>query len=696
MDEQAFNQGMTQLDDQQRAAVMHGTGPMAIDGNPGSGKTRTVVHRIGRLVQAGLPGQYIAAFTFTRAAAQEMNTRLRDYGIVDVEVRTLHSLCSGYLREQGIIRTSATGKPLLNLIRSEEAYAFMVLQVLRKGGFRVPVSMQLADALAFITLAKGRCLCWVDGDPWGLNSDAERELNTFARRFTRISGCAARPKDIVAMYIDVEHERAEQKRYTYDDMLLWTWLDLIHPGAQEVRRDWSHRWTTVIVDEAQDNNIPQWDIASVLTGLPPVSAAGRRLVTEGSDLPGNLCAAGDAAQSIYEFRAACPEVFVEFVKRQTDPSTHLYPLQVNYRSTPHVCHTAAAIVKGKPWHLAGDMIPHRTDGAAASVLVKGYATVQCEIEGALDEIQERCAAGEPLHHMAVLSRMSVFLHLFELECITRQVPYVKRCKGTFFESAEVTDVLAYMNTIAGLPDPDGAHIRRCINKPFRYIGKAAISEALEALATPGLDAGHDAWQTWSGTVLARVKSYVNHTNQIADIHKLGRVISKARGASRLADVMHIVVHETGYAAAAGDDIRSAVAPAGHRAAVLQGMQQRAAAFTGTAAEFIQYVHEARAATKALQKTVNAGSCLPANRLMLSTIHSAKGLEWKHVHLADVVAGRFPSGRSPDSEEELRLLYVGITRAEDTCTVSYARDSKMSSFIYLLREIFGEDYSEAGF
>lgn len=783
----ALQELMDTLNEHQLQAVGIGQGQASLIGVPGSGKTRTIVARIARLVADGLDPDYILAMTFTRAAAQEMNERLAQLGIEGARVGTIHSVCRQIV---------ASDTDLFDHLQLDEGSKLFwelkkMLAELRRHRKIPNRGVDFEGVLRFIESCKARGPCYVFGDPWGLNVKAEGFVMQEAKKWSMAAGLT--PTKLAEVFNLMEQRRANIGRFGFDDMLLWSWMQLF---ADEMSRQrWRQRWSVVIIDEAQDSNPVQWDVARFLVGLGPCLpdvATMQGAPREDHD-PHNLMVGGDPSQSIYGWRSAEPQIYVDFT--ESSEVTKVV-LPINYRSNAQVCAVGTGLVKDKKWHVAGTITPFDDKEVKDKVVVRRYDNPEMEAR----DIVTRCLEiaqnkGESLRSCAVLARLRVGLDLAEIECIRRRIKYVKMASGSFIESREVKDVLAYLRVASGL-DPTGKWLRHIINRPFRYIGKQFITQCEEYGQANNLSiidammelkmqlvfkqrraldelykllremnkvalqceerAAHAEKLARDNAILVDGKLSFDAINRLAEVEEsrqrvLNAGVDESEGAEGAqltraeagddvvqagtlcsvcdkpqfntgtgitcenghkdapakeepedppqgpADLVTMVVERTNYI----EEIRREEGLLGldESKIAMLGELHRMGSMFATVSEFLVYADALAVAIKRARKQgLKVKEDSREDALVLSTIHRAKGLEWRHVFLADVVQGRFPCSKAEDMDEELRLLYVAITRAIDTCSISHTApppdpkggrgQQRQSSFITLVERELG--------
>jgi len=707
---------LTRLNKYQVEAVNVGTGPCAVIGTPGSGKTATVVARVARMVEDGLDPQYILAMTFTRAAAGEMTERLAGLGIQGARVGTIHALCRQIVAtETNLLQSGQLDD------RNQMSFELKkLLGELRKRKQIPPRGVDREGVQLFISACKARGPCYIFNDPFSINVAAEGYIAKEAETWSGIAGLAA--PQLMSIYMDIERARASKGLYGFDDMLMWAWTTLL--VDEHARNKWRSRWSAVIVDEAQDSCPVQLDIARFLTGFSPCRPSVRDLACapKTDEEPHNLTLVFDSSQSIYGWNHAQPKHAIRFAKR-ADTATVVLP--VNYRSNATVCDVATRLVEKEIWHLSGKMKSHSGTVRPDAITIRHFPNVEAEATAAVHACME-IAQEENLKSCVILSRLTVGLLLAEIECIRHRLKYVKMASGSFFDSTACKDMLAYVRVASGM-DPDGRWMRHIVNRPFRYIGNTYIARCEAEMVSTGI--------SLMDTMLANSNQL--SVMQRGALRKLDRILESLYDLAVRCERQNQQVLAAAAAAPGGGEAVEAVsvssdaAPDSERRTPgdmialavketdylevlrreegLVGLDESKAAILGelarmgdmfpTAAEFLVYVDQV---TIAVQQASRAGLRVrerSEDTLVLSTIHRFKGLEGKHVFLVGASQGLFPHARCTDLDEELRLLYVALTRAEETCQVSFVAKTDaegmplaehMSPFVLRLVALLGAD------
>jgi len=653
VDLKAIDELLASLNEHQRRAAEVGPGAMVVSGAPGGGKTRTLVARIARMARDGLDPKYVLAMTFTRNAAQEMNERLGALGVLGGQVGTIHSLSLQILRESAPM--------LIAALRLDES-GFKIDTELRRalGDLRRDrvidrgAAPDVDNIKRFIGVFKSSGICPIHGNPFGTNEEGAKRLHDEAplhRHETGLMGGA-----LERLYMQLEQRRAAASLYDFDDMQAFAWLLLV--VSPEVREHWRNRYSVVMIDESQDSSAVQWDLARILG-----RGASRILPDRTPDdpaVPPVLSVFGQVAQSLYSWRAAVPEWMTSFAQTE---GVALLTLPINYRSVPEICHVANKLVMGKPWHLDGEMQPASkelptVEGYEQAYTLRMYQSLQHEVNGVLDWMTKQCDG--VWCRGVVLARLAMVLHLIEIECIRRKIPYEKRASGAFFDAKEVQDLLSYLRVAGGWDTADHAWMKRCIRVPFRYIGKNALDWTTgECRRLPG-----------SNFLQTLMEAPQLSGRQVRALTELEEVLTSLtglieHGCTPAVCIKH-VIDETRY----WDWIREeggAQRIDASKIAVIDHVLKLGEAVESVS-DFIAQVDNLAAGVTVGRK---AAQKKEGDRLILSTIHRFKGLEADYVGIVDMAEGRFPWNRGHSADEELRLLFVAATRARKAVHVSCA-------------------------
>jgi ATP-dependent DNA helicase Rep len=617
------------LNPAQLEAVHHLNGPCLVLAGAGSGKTRVIVHKIARLLQAGLEARQIAAITFTNKAAQEMRERVKALvgarAAKELAVSTFHSLGVRLLRSDG---TRIGLKEQFSILDSDD-----VLGVLRDAGGCSD------NALArrwqwTISRWKNQGLD-AAGAAAAASSDDERVAARVMQRF--------------------EERLAAYQAVDFDD-LIGLPLKLLR-GDDEARTKWQATFRHVLVDEVQDTNAVQYELLKALVGPQGV-----------------FTAVGDDDQSIYGWRGAT----IENLKRlpQDYPKLKLIALEQNYRSTGHILRAANAVIAANPKIFQKKLWSEFGDGEPVKVLENDGE--EHEAERAVARIQAlRAADGRyRLADFAVLYRANHQARVFEQKLRAAQLPYKVSGGQSYFDRAEIKDLCAWLRLLVN-PDDDPAFLR-AVTTPKRGIGHQTLASLGEFASKWKLSLFE---ALFSPSLAAALKG-----KAIDALHEFGRGVNdlelRARHAGGADDVRALLLgwlKDIGYEQHLHDGEDSEKLAAARWGNVLEFVDWIARRCGGGDDAPAQTVLQVAQTISVIISLAERGD--EQDVVTLSTLHAAKGLEWPHVFLAGVIEGLLPfrSGDeelTPDRlEEERRLMYVGITRARSTLAVSTLRRRK---------------------
>jgi DNA helicase-2/ATP-dependent DNA helicase PcrA len=602
----------------QAEAASHGDSPLLIVAGAGSGKTRTLIHRVAALIGRGVPPGRILLLTFTRRASQEMIGRCeRLVGSASQQVQggTFHGVAHRLLRRFGpaaglpadftILDQSDAGD-LMGLSRSALGYGDL------KNAPRSAPRFPRAETLVSIYSRH-------------VNTDRSVEtlLNEQWPHFLAWTG------DVERCFADFVRRKSERNLLDYDDLLL-SWALLLEQApsiADQIRALYDH----VLVDEYQDTN-------------PLQSRILRGLCTNG-----RLTVVGDDAQSIYAFRGATIRNILDFPREF--PGTRIVTLEQNYRSTPPILETTNTLISRSTERYSKQLWTARDDGEAPWLVTVRDEHVQTQF--VVDRLLELHEQGTPLREMAVLFRAGYLSADLEIELANRRIPYEKWGGLKFLEAAHIKDMLAFLRVLEN-PRDEVSWYR--LLRLLPGVGDATARAAIDLLAL-------HAWEPMAlGALRAPARSRPALQGLAALLDGMRRVERQhAHGPAesiRLARQLYDPILHATY-----DD-------APPRLADLDQLEVIAAGYADRATFLAALALEPPAATQDLA----VGSTDEDDALILSTVHSAKGKEWDVVFVIHASDGVFPMGRAAGDEaqveEERRLLYVAMTRARHELYVTY--------------------------
>jgi DNA helicase II / ATP-dependent DNA helicase PcrA len=606
------------LNPDQARAVTFGDSPLLVIAGAGTGKTRTLVHRVAYLIERGVAPERILLLTFTRRAAGEMLSRaerLVGPGGARVHGGTFHSVGHRLLRQFGgaaglpadfTIMDQGDAQDLMQLARGAQGHAKSAKRFPKKETLHYLYSRHVNTELPIDELL-------------------HRDLPHFLEY----------EEQIVSLFADYTLRKQERNLVDYDDLLLF-WAMMLEASPDLASRI-AGLYEHVLVDEYQDTNLLQ---ARILKGM----CAGHRKLT----------VVGDDAQSIYSFRGAHFRNILDFPK--AFPDTTLVTLAQNYRSTTPILTLSNTLISRAEERFTKDLWTTRPGGEKPWLVTAKDEAQQTRF--VVDRVLQLHEGGVPLGEMAVLFRAGYMSADLEIELTNRKIPFEKWGGLKFLEAAHVKDVLAFLR-VSDNPRDEVSWYRILMLMPG--IGDSTARALMDSMQERAWDP--DAFTHLIAPPRAR------------DAHRsLATLLRQLRGVARVAE------GEEGGARVASDiaairAIYDAVLKEKYdrpeaRLADLDQLRTIAASYPSRSAFLAALALDPPSSTQDLA----GGSESESDCLVLSTVHSAKGKEWKAVFLIWAVDGWFPSSRAvedPDElEEERRLMYVALTRAKDELAVVY--------------------------
>ncbi len=621
------------LNPAQREAVLHGDGPLLVVAGAGTGKTRTLVHRVAHLVERGAAPERILLLTFTRRAAQEMLARAeRLCGAAGRRVHggTFHGTAHRLLRRFG---QAAGVAPNFTVLDQGDAEDLMQLSraALGHGESREEGGRRRAPRFP-----KKETLARVYSRHVNTERPVERILADEYPQF------AERRADVLAVFRDYAERKAARNLVDYDDLLLF-WATMLEASPALGGRI-AGLYDHVLVDEYQDTNVLQ---ARVLAGMCRGPAAGGHR---------NVTAVGDDAQSIYGFRGAHHRNILDFPAQFA--GARVVALEENYRSRQPVLDVANAVMAGAAQRYDKRLFGRRGGGERPWLVACRDA--HAEARFVADRVLELVDGGARLRDAAVLFRAASHSAELEVELTARGVPFEKWGGLKFLEAAHVKDVLAFLRVLEN-PRDEVSWYRVLLLLPG--VGDATARAAVAHLAERGWDAAAlgdyappPRAREWHGRLSAL----------LAECAAAGGGGDPGGEVARVRRVYDALLRER-Y-----DDPEPRLADLAQLEAIAAGHATRGAFLAALALE-------PPASTQDLAPGAPPGA--DDDVLVLSTVHSAKGKEWDAVFVIGAADGAFPSARAAwrpdDLEEERRLLYVALTRARDELCVTWPVNSYAS-------------------
>jgi DNA helicase-2/ATP-dependent DNA helicase PcrA len=623
------NNYLEDLNEAQRQAVINTEGPSLVVAGAGAGKTRVLTYRIAHLLNRGIPAYRILALTFTNKAAREMKERISR--IVGPEISrylwmgTFHSVFAKILRMEGArlgykqnftIYDSADSKSLVRTIIKE---LNLDDNVYKPGA----ISSRISAAKNNLITASM------------YSSDAS------AQEYDRSSRIPLMP-EIYRIYTS---RCFKANAMDFDDLLLNT--NILLRDFPDVLAAYQNKFQYILVDEYQDTNFSQYLIIKKL-------AASHH----------NICVVGDDAQSIYSFRGARIENMLEFKNDYAD--FKLYKLEQNYRSTQTIVNAANAIIENNEGQIRKKVFSENESGEKLQIM---QALTDSE-EGfniASDIFDRRYSQRLNWSDFAILYRTNAQSRIFEETLRRKNIPYKIYGGLSFYERKEIKDILAYFRMVINAEDEEA--LKRTINYPKRGIGDTTVQKIFEIAGDKNItpwqvvnEASDHHQQFNSGTVI-KLKAYSDLIGSLMNVEDKNDAYSKASKIAMATGIMR--------------ELREGKSP--EEVSRFENLQEllngikifsEAAETNGEPSDLEAYL-----ANVALLTDQDNDKPEDRDKVTLMTMHSAKGLEFKNVYIAGMEDTLFPSpmsaGNPRELEEERRLFYVAVTRAEKLATLSYA-------------------------
>ena len=610
------------LNKEQAEAVRHTEGPVLILAGAGSGKTRVITHRIAYLMdECGVNPWNILAITFTNKAAGEMRERVDNmigFGAESVWISTFHSMCVRILRRH------------IDLLGYESSFTIYDTDDQKS---------LMKDVCKYLKIdtkdLKERAIL-------SEISSAKNELITPLQYREENTGVSFRNKRIADAYDEYQKRLKKNNALDFDDLLMLT-VELFH-SHDEVLANYQNRFRYIMVDEYQDTNTAQFELVRLL-----------------ADRNRNLCVVGDDDQSIYRFRGANIRNILDFEK--VYPDALVVKLEQNYRSTQNVLDAANAVIGNNVKRKKKALWTDRGEGS--KLHLKQFNTAREEAMFITGDIARKMRADRHLRcsDFAVLYRTNAQARALEERFVLDSIPYNVVGGTNFYDRREIRDMIAYLKTIDN--GQDEIAVRRILNVPRRGIGATTMVRLSDYAVDRDI------------TFFAAMENCRNITSlgrSTAKIESFVKLILRLRDYAkdhRLSELLRQVIIQTDYEAYLRDlddeDGEDRISNVDELVSKITDYEETAE--EPTLSGFLEEV----ALVSDLDDTSDT-----QDKVLLMTLHSAKGLEFPHVYITGMEDGIFPSAMALNSsdeeaeEEERRLAYVGITRAKDDLTLTCSR------------------------
>ncbi|MDR0422106.1 MAG: UvrD-helicase domain-containing protein [Proteiniphilum sp.] len=623
---------LCRLNGAQRAAVEFCDGPSLVIAGAGSGKTRVLAHKIAYLMEEqGLQPWQILSLTFTNKAAREMKSRIA--GLAGEErarrlwAGTFHSVFARILRNEA----ETIGFQSNFTIFDSSDSGNLVRLIIRE--------MELDDKLYKPGAVHGQ----ISKAKNSLISPAMYAASTELAHYDRM---ARRPL-LGEIYRRYQLRLGSANSMDFDDLLMFT--NILFRDREEVLERYRNQFRYILVDEYQDTNFAQHLIVKQL-----------------AETHHRVCVVGDDAQSIYSFRGANIDNILKF--KSNFPETRIFKLEQNYRSTQNIVNAANSLIKKNREQIFKNVFSENEEGEKVC-LRSAYSDFEegLIVAGRIARIRLEKHAG--YGDFAILYRTNAQSRIFEEALRKNNIPYKIYGGLSFYQRREIKDIISYFRLIVN-PDDEEA-FRRIINYPARGLG--AVTVARIAVAAQQHDAS--LWQVTGAPSEYGLEVNSGTAGKLKTFHTLMQEFIDRRDTANAFELAQEVIRKSGIARAACDDIT----PEGMSRA--QNVQELLGAINGFVEAQREQGEENVRLTDFLSEVSlltdqDAGAEEDGEKVTLMTVHSAKGLEFDHVFIVGLEEDLFPSvmakSESRGLEEERRLLYVAITRARKSCTVTWAK------------------------
>ena len=639
-----LSQLLSQLNEPQRQAVEFCHGPSLVIAGAGSGKTRVLTYKIAFLLEQGLPPYYILALTFTNKAAREMKSRIADLvGFKKARqlwMGTFHAIFSRILRNEA----EAIGfQPNFTIFDTSDSTNLIKLII---------KDMNLDDKIY---------------KPSGVHHTISRAKNSLITAQMYAQNSEIQQYDLMAkrpmlgeIYLRYQNRMRAANSMDFDDLLMQT--NILFRDHLEILEKYQNQFQYILVDEYQDTNFAQHLIVKKL-----------------AEKHHRVCVVGDDAQSIYSFRGANIDNILKF--KSTFPETETFKLEQNYRSTQIIVNAANSLIKKNKEQIFKNVFSENDEGEKIELL-SAFSDFE---EGLL--VSNKIARMRLEQHtsygdFAILYRTNAQSRIFEEALRKKNIPYRIYGGLSFYQRKEIKDIISYFRMIVNPSDEEA--FRRIINYPARGIGDVTVQKITSAAQRHQLSL----WEIVSNPLKYNLDVNSGTGKKISGFTEMISGFLEKNKTENAFDVAQAVIKESGIAKESYEDMT----PEGmSRAQNVQELLNGINEFVNSRIEqgieevsLVDFLSEVSLLTD--QDTDKESS---EEKVTMMTIHASKGLEFKHVFVVGMEEDLFPSGMAKNEprglEEERRLFYVAITRAEETCTLTFAKSRFKNGSINVSRE-----------
>lgn len=621
---------LKQLNESQKEAVLYNDGPSLVVAGAGSGKTRVLTYKIATLIQQGYLPYNILAITFTNKAANEMKSRIAkivgDQVARQIWMGTFHATFSRILRTEG----SVLGFTKDFTIYDTDSSKSKIKDIIKEMGLN-DKDYTSKKVLARISKLKNDLVTPNAYDKRYDLQEKDRNQNI------------PRLKEIYRIYMNQCHR---SNAMDFDDILLYT--NVLFRDYPEILMRYQNLFKFVLVDEYQDTNFSQHLIIKKLT-----------------DVHHKLCVVGDDAQSIYSFRGANIENILRF--KDNYPEYRLFKLERNYRSTCNIVNAANSLIGKNKGQIKKHIYSEKDEGTKIKVY---SSTSDVEESNIVGNLVKQMRANYELQDFAILYRTNAQSRLLEEAFRKRSIPYKIHGGKSFYQRKVVKDILTYLRLIINHNDEDA--FKRAAKYPRKGIGDTTLDKINE-LANKNDIAF---WEIISDPIgynlelgAAAIKKLTLFRSQIENFAALTETVNAYDLTDRIVKECGIMEDLSKDLSEEGkDNLKLAEEVLSGIHEFCESQREEYGVEISTISDYLQSV--------ALLTDQDTDKAEDINKVTLMTVHAAKGLEFKNIIVVGLEEELFPSDMNLDSEagieEERRLFYVAITRAEENCIITYAR------------------------
>lgn len=596
------------LNAEQKAPVLQTEGAVLVTAGAGSGKTRVLTHRIAYLIAKGVNPYNILAITFTNKASAEMRERVEriTFDCSQMWVSTFHSMCVRILRSYA----DTLGYTKNFSIYGEQERENLVKQIL--------VEFQLDEEL------KKSCIFHISN---------AKNLNLSCDDYLKEYGYVKEIESIVKVYREYQVQLLKNNAFDFDDLLMKTYELL--KNNEEARNKYQERFQYIHIDEFQDTNTVQYDIAKIL--------AGRH---------GNIMVVGDEDQCIYGWRGANIENILEFKK--DFPDVHIYKLEQNYRCTKNIIELANRVIRNNTQRLDKVLYTDNNIGEPIELFI-GYRDVE-ESNFIARRIKALVDSGYKYNEIAVLMRYNALSRSIEEGLLSSNIPYKMIGGMKFYDRVEIKNVLAYLRLMVN--NSDNASLLRILNFPKRGIGSTTEKQLIEFASAKGVPIAEFLRNHFA-------ELPIQLQRKLQSFRELFISLTEMQGQGTLLDVVKKVIEKTKIVEAYSEknDTESE-----NRIKNIDDLLSSVDSYSkiypnDSLSEYLQSVTLLSDADEQDDST---------DAVTLATIHAVKGLEFRAVFVIGLEDENFPIIRDNgeyEIEEERRLFYVAVTRAKEMLFLS---------------------------